>query len=148
MYSQRFNGIVDVHPRGPSFTHASAPGGGFRGGSYNNAGRGFAGSQAVGRGFAESGRAGQAAPGRAAQPGTSYGGFGQSRGFAQPVQRAPQQSFAGRSQGFSGGSAPHYSAPAAPHYSAPSGGGFHGGGGGGSHFSGGGGGSHGGGGHR
>lgn len=158
VYSQRFNGIVDVHPRGPSFTRASAPAGGFRGGSFNNAGRGFANSPVAGRGFAEGGRPGQGAapglaPGRAATPGTSYGsGFNQGRGFAQPVQRAPQQSFGGGANNYRPSApAQHYSAPSAPqHFSAPSGGGgFHGGGGfsggGGSHSSGGGGGSHGGG---
>jgi len=168
LYSERVSGIHDMRPSGRSFAAVSATRGNeFRGGSYNGAGRGFAGAPATNgaRGFAGPG---QAAIGRPAYPGSTYSSMNRGS-YSAPVQRPVQPIEAPRSQAFNGGyaqrvapaqsfsqaaprysapsvqhysapSAPHYSAPSAPHYSAPSGGGSHGGGGGG--------GSHGGGGRR
>ena len=132
VYSERYNGIRDARPTGRSFTTVSAArGNDFRGGSYNGAGRGFAGSQAnVGvRGYASPG---QASMGHSVQPGSTYSQMNRGS-YNAPIQRPAQTMEPSRSQGFNGGysqraapvqsyqrSAPQYSAPPAQHYSAPS----------------------------
>ncbi len=101
VYSERYNGIRDPRPTGRSFTTVNVARNDFRGGSYNGAGRGFAGSQgnAGVRGYTGPG---QYSTGHPVQPGSTYSQMNRGS-YNAPIQRPVETMEPSRAQGFNGG---------------------------------------------